>query len=407
MVEDFSALYYADPYMKDFEAMVVSISRQKDGFAVELSQTCFYPEGGGQAGDKGVLLSQDKPSDDVFWQVIDTQLQGDRIVHICSSADGLQVGQTVRGAIDWERRFDFMQQHSSEHIFSGLVNKKFGYNNVGFHINEDEMYFDFDGYLSEVELTQLETEVNRVIVEQVPILISTHEQAEIDELEFRSKKAIPEALRLVTIEDIDCCACCGTQLRNTSEIGFFIIRESMKYKSGVRVTALAGFRALRYVQNLLSSSRSAASQLSVKPLELALAVKGSLQKLQASEGLSAKMSKLYLDSLRAEISPEMKKTYRYFVGFSDKQVKHYCKSMADAHKGVHYAILATQQEKRLQYVIASSHLPVEQDVELINVALNGKGGGRGGFAQGSISVDFATARTYLDMICTPLKTLIL
>lgn len=402
MVEDFSALYYENPYQDSFAAVVMSIDAVKDEFVVRLSESCFYPEGGGQPGDRGYLTL-----DALRWEVYDTRMVEGQVGHFCRHVDGLSVGQEISGQIDWARRHEMMQLHSAEHIFSGLVNQAFGYNNVGFHINEELMYFDFDGYLDESQLQVLELDVNRVIQAQQAIVISQHDNAEIESLVFRSKKAIPEALRLVTIAGVDVCACCGTQLKNTGEIGVFIVTDSLRYKSGVRVTALAGMRALRYMQALQNSAREAARLLSAKTTELGAAVKSTQTKQQSAESQNSRLSRLYFEALQKQIPTGSKQTYRYFSGFSDKQVKDYCKAMAEGQPGVHIGLRATEDPKRLQYFVASQNVDLKHTVELINVALNGKGGGRGGFAQGTIAVDYATARSYFDTVCSVLDTLLI
>lgn len=406
MVENFSALYYTNPYQDRFTATVMSIEPAGDAFVVVLSQSCFYPEGGGQPGDRGYLCLNASP-DGNRWEVYDTRMVENQVGHFCRLVDGLSVGQEVSGQIDWTRRYEMMQLHSAEHIFSGLVNKHHGYNNVGFHINEELMYFDFDGYLDEQQLQDLVLEVNQVIQSQQDIQVSTHENSEIESLVFRSKKAIPEALRLVTIAEVDVCACCGTQLKNTGEIGVFIVTEALRYKSGVRIAALAGMRAIRYLNALQNSAREASRLLSVKPVEIGAAVKIVQQKQQFAESQNSRLSRMFFEALKAQITADMKQTYRYFIGFSDKQVKEYCKIMSEEHQGVHIGLRATDEAKRLQYFVASGNVDLHHTVELINVALNGKGGGRGGFAQGTIAVDYATARSYFDVVCSGLDTLIL
>lgn len=405
MITDFTALYYQDPYQSEFSAKVVDTKKLGEFFAIVLDQTCFYPEGGGQPGDTGIIRVKAGNTIQEI-QVVDTKLLDDDVLHLCAEEAEIAAGAEVSARIDWERRYKLMQLHSSEHIFSGLVNAHYGFNNVGFHINDNEMYFDFDGYLDEQQLLALETEANRVIYAQLPIQVNTYAPEEAEELNFRSKKAIPEALRLVSIAEVDDCACCGMQVRNTGEIGLFIITNSMRYKSGVRITALAGALALEYTQKLIASSRKIAALLSAPPAEIAVAAEQLKRKLQESESRQAKFSRLYIDSLSQNLSLDGRDSYRYFEGFTSNQLKLYCKSMAETHPGVHYALLAGADPKRLQYFAASKNKDLRHYAEVLNASMNGKGGGRDGFIQGTIAVNFSTARAHFDEICVGLESLL-
>ncbi len=403
MIKEFTSLYYEDAYCQENQAEIISIEKHKDTIAVELTQSCFYPEGGGQPGDRGFIRVE---GSNRKIEVKDCILKNHRVLHVLENEEKLQVGQKVSACIDWARRFELMQQHSSEHIFSGLANRTYGLHNVGFHINDEYMTFDFDGFLDQKQLLELEEKVNHIIYQNLPIEIKIYSASETENLDFRSKKAIPEDLRLVIIEEVDSCACCGTQVKRTGEIGCFIIIDSLRYKGGVRITALAGSRALRYLRAIRTEIKKSSQLLSSKETELSEAVEVQVKKLKDSEAKAAQMSRIYFAKLIEETVPDGMNTYRYFIGFSTAQLKNYVKSMAEKNRGVHYALLATPDPKRLQYFICSKS-DLDRDLELLNVALNGKGGGRSGFAQGTINVDYPTARSYFDSICHAMDSLIL
>ena len=201
-------LYYEDPFQKGFATTVVSCDEVKGGYAVVLAETAFYPEGGGQPCDTGTLGGAD---------VTETLLRGETVLHRCTAA--LPVGADVTGEIDWARRLDLMQQHSGEHLVSGLIHARFGYENVGFHLGADLVTIDFNGEVDEQALQELERAANEAVWADFVPHIWYPEPDELAHLPYRSKKALTGAVRLVQFGDIDLCACCGTHVARTGEIG--------------------------------------------------------------------------------------------------------------------------------------------------------------------------------------------
>lgn len=170
-------LYYHDSNMQRFSAIVVSCEKAENGFRITLDRTAFYPEGGGQPGDTGSISGV---------QVFDTKAENGEIVHFCTAP--LTPGQTVEGVIDFDRRFDFMQQHSGEHIVSGIIHKKFGYENVGFHMGADMVTIDLSGMLTMDDLRQIEREANIAVWQDIPIEITYLSDENKDSVFYRSKK---------------------------------------------------------------------------------------------------------------------------------------------------------------------------------------------------------------------------
>ena len=226
-------LYDRDPYQRSFEAAVLSCKAMEDQYEVILDRTLFFPEEGGQSPDQGILGGA---------HVLDVQIKGDVIIHTLDVA--LEVGKTVAGEIDWDHRFSNMQQHSGEHIFSGLVYKNYGYTNVGFHLSDQIVTMDFNGPLTMEQIAELEWEVNRVIASNVEIKATYPTKEELAQMEYRSKKEIDGAIRIVEIAGYDLCACCAPHVARTGEIGGFKIQSLQNYKGGVRISFLCGFRAL-------------------------------------------------------------------------------------------------------------------------------------------------------------------
>ena len=228
-------LFYENIKLTNFTATVVSCEATEDGkqYRILLDATAFFPEEGGQSADKGSI--HDLP-------VLDVQIKNDLIYHYLEQP--LDPDTTVTGHVDWEQRFDFMQQHSGEHIVSGLVHNRFGYNNVGFHLSNNEVTLDFDGELTPEQLREIELQANEIIYQNLPVEISYPSKDELATLSYRSKIEIEGQVRIVTIPGVDVCACCAPHVTRTGEIGIIKITSCQSHRGGVRLTILCGKRAL-------------------------------------------------------------------------------------------------------------------------------------------------------------------
>ncbi|MCQ2506031.1 MAG: alanyl-tRNA editing protein [Lachnospiraceae bacterium] len=234
-------LYHENSYLKEFNALVVNCSINEKGIFVELDQTAFFPEGGGQYADKGLLFVE---NDNNGIDVLDVQIdKAGTILHKVSRE--IAAGVLVHGVLDWERRFDFMQQHSGEHIFSGIANKLYGANNVGFHLGEEETTIDLDVDLTYEDVKKIEMLCNEAIWKNIPYEIFYPTPEELAVLEYRSKKELTGEVRIVRVPGYDVCACCGTQVGFSGEIGVLKIASFMHYKKGVRLVMLCGKRAVK------------------------------------------------------------------------------------------------------------------------------------------------------------------
>jgi alanyl-tRNA synthetase len=258
---DTRRIYYEDVYQKEFEAEVLQCRESKNGYEILLDQSAFYPEGGGQPCDLGWL-------DDV--EVRDVQERNGELLHLTDRA--MLPGTHVHGKINWERRFDLMQQHSGEHIISGLVHEAYGYENVGFHMGSDVLTVDLSGPLDSVQLEEIERVANQKIWENVPVEITYPSKEELEVIPYRSKKALTGKVRIVTFPGIDICACCGTHVTHTGEIGMVKILSSVKFHEGVRIEMICGVRVLQYLNQIDAQNRSVSMRLSAKPKETAQAV---------------------------------------------------------------------------------------------------------------------------------------
>ena len=230
-------LYYEDAYIKEFDAVVTGASGVKACF----DRTAFYPEGGGQPADHGVLTLPDGRT----IQVKDVHEQGDEIWHTLS--EPIPEGTQVHGCIDWERRFDHMQQHSGEHIVSGMICSAFGCDNVGFHMGEDAVTIDYNVRISYEQAQEIEKQANKYIWENHAFEVFWPTPAELAELDYRSKKELSGDVRIARFPGADTCACCGTHVAFSGEIGLVKLTSAHNFHEGTRLELYCGRRAMDFL----------------------------------------------------------------------------------------------------------------------------------------------------------------
>ncbi|MBR5269044.1 MAG: alanyl-tRNA editing protein [Anaerotignum sp.] len=258
-------LYYLDAYATKFTAKVLECTEDKKNFKVVLDRTLFYPEGGGQPADMGTLGGV---------KVLDVHEKDDIVAHTTDKP--LEVGAEVEGIIDWERRFDLMQNHSGEHILSGVICAKYGCDNVGFHMGKEMITIDLNTKIPEEDLPWLEEKANEAIWNNVPVGIRYPSKEELDALDYRSKKELEGQVRIVNVGEYDCCACCGTHVKLAGEVGQIKIISAQNYKGGTRLELLCGKRALQDFRKKNDVSAEAGKLLSVPADKVGGAVKNLL-----------------------------------------------------------------------------------------------------------------------------------
>ena len=244
-------LYEVDSYVQNFTAQVVSCTPVPGGFAVVLDRTAFFPEGGGQPCDTGRLGGA---------RVLAVHTDGETIIHMTDTP--LTAGETVDGCLDWPARLDAMQQHTGEHILSGALHRLFGAENVGFHIGSEAVRMDTSVPISAEGLQAAELAANRIVWQDVPVLVSYPTREELAALVYRSKKEIEGQVRIVTIPGADVCACCGTHLTRSGEVGLIKIISFAHYKSGMRLAVACGQRAYDAVAGIWADTEAAGRLLS-------------------------------------------------------------------------------------------------------------------------------------------------
>ena len=367
-------LYYEDCHLAAFSARVVSCEQSEKGWQVVLEATAFYPEGGGQACDLGTLGGV---------RVLDVREKGETVVHLC---DGLlPVGETVEGAIDYERRFDLMQQHSGEHIVSGIVHEWFGYHNVGFHMGADLVTIDFDGPIPAADLARIELEANRAVWANRALHIWYPSEEELPTVGYRSKRALPWPVRVVEVPGYDKCACCGTHVAMTGEIGIIKLFSCVKFHEGVRIEMACGGRALRYLTAAYEQNRQVSQAFSAKILETGEAARRMNEQLAAEKFRAAGLQKQVFASV-AEGCRDTGNILPFENDLAPAQVRELCDAIGQVCGGM-AAVFSGSDEAGYSYCLMERGGDLRSFNKAMTAALNGRGGGKPEYQQGSVKAD--------------------
>lgn len=370
-------LYDLDSFTKEFSAIVLSCQERENGYAVVLDQTAFFPEGGGQPSDTGYLK-------DV--RVFDVQIENEVIVHYTDLP--LQEGSAVTGTIDFARRFDFMQNHSGEHIVSGVVHRLFGLDNVGFHLGEDVVTLDFNGLLTREQILAAELEANRAVWENRTIKTWYPDEGELSSLLYRSKKELDGAIRMVEIEGTDLCACCAPHVKTTGQIGLIKLLDTEKMRGGTRIFMKCGNRSLADYNCKYDNVREIGNLLSSKQEETAEAVVRLNDQLTAEKQKNAALKRRLIEQL-VSASEER------FVcedGLDGKELQLLADGLFREKSGIcgaftptvgGFAFALCGEEKELNGVFAK-----------FKKQFSVRGGGRNGLVQGTVQTDLESLNSY-------------
>lgn len=398
-------LYDEKPYASNFEGEIVDIVVEKGKTALILNQTLFFPEEGGQTPDKGVIsiISQGREVESNL-KVIDVQIRDDIIYHYISEECEAHIGDFVAGSIDFEYRFSNMQNHSGEHIFSGLAKKYFDCTNVGFHLSDSEVTFDYDKPLSDEEIEFLEKEVNKVIYEDHKIWAYYPSDDELLNLDYRSKKEIEGAVRLVEIEDVDLCACCAPHVRRTGEIGILKVVDYINYKGGIRISILCGSRALEHYKTLDYITKEISHTLSSATSELADNVKRINDSLKDAEYKLIAANKRYLDVVYDQVTeyvdgrkngedkPASMSSHIItdnaiilnLDGVDNKSLRDMVNNLKSRYKDCLVGVIS-KNDKGYFFILGSDSIDCRNVATGLREALNAKGGGSAEMIQGNVA----------------------
>lgn len=365
-------LFYQDSHRTEFTAKVISCEEAKDGYRVVLDQTVFFPEGGGQYADTGMLGDT---------EVTDVHEKDDVIYH--TTKEPLEAGSEVNGKINWDERFEKMQQHTGEHIVSGIVHERFGYNNVGFHLGSDYCTMDFDGPISKEQLKEIEAAANEAVYQDLEIKILYPSKDELKDLDYRSKIEIEGQVRIVEIPGYDVCACCAPHVKTTGEIGAIKLVSMVNYKGGERITMLCGRRAMRDYEKKDSMTKEISALLCAKEYEVAEAVVRLKDEQNRMKSQLAEMQQKLLEYRVAEIAVDQKIVTVFDSTLSGNLPREMMNKLLD--KGAEIcAVFAGTDEEGYRYVIGSRSEDVRPLSKMLNTMFQGRGGGKPEMVQGSV-----------------------
>lgn len=366
-------LYYTDSHIHEFSARVLSCEKAKKGFAVVLDKTAFFPEGGGQPADTGII----GPA-----AVRDVQEQNGEIFHYTDQA--LTPGEEYACALDWEQRLCRMQNHSGEHIVSGITHKLYGFDNVGFHMGAECMTIDFSGELSWEQLTEIETLANQAVRDDLPVKTCFPGPEALSQMEYRSKLELTRDVRIVEIPGTDRCACCAPHVKRTGEIGLIKLLSAERHRGGVRIELVCGMDALRECRLMQENVTAISGLLSAKRAKSAAAVERVLAEQAKLKERVAELS-MALARLKAERFGYTEGNICVFDKVLDEValrelvnlLMEKCGGMAGAFSG--------SDETGYMYIIGSKNIDLRSHSREINAAINGKGGGTAEMIRGRAS----------------------
>ena len=365
-------LYDLDPNVRTFRARVLECTPKVGTYEIMLDRTAFYPEGGGQPADRGVLN---------FSNVLDVQEREGKIIHTADRP--LPVGATVSGGVDWPRRFALMQQHSGEHIVSGLAHRLFGLDNVGFHMGAAALTVDLNGELSEDRVALLERLANEAVWKNAAVRVSYPSPGELERIPYRSKKKLTGAVRIVEIPGFDICACCGTHVARTGEIGAVKLLSAQRYKGGTRLTIVCGSQALRDYGEKLRGVAEVSALLSAKPEEIGRAAE---RVLSENEELRRRASGLQTEvfRLKAQALPEScGSLLRFEKNLAPDDLRRFALILSERCGAT--AAVFSGEGNGWRYAVADASRDRRPLAKALSAAFNGRGGGPKELIQGSVS----------------------
>ncbi len=373
-------LYYENPYNKEFEATIVDIKEHDDQVEIVLDRTLFYPLGGGQPADKGCIMGH---------EVLDVKNKDGVISHYLKSFENYKIGDKVDGKIDWKTRYEHMQCHTAEHLVTGVARELYGCDNVGFNISDNYMTIDLNVDLTLKQVEELEILVNERILTNAKVDISYPEPEVLKNLEYRSKIELLDNVRIVNVENIDVCACCGLHCYNTLEIGIIKFISWKRHRGGVRLICLAGTRALRdYIQKhnyILELTEC----LSAKEDEIVERV----NKLSKE----VKEVKFKEKEAKTELLKFKVKEFNSAVFYEDGLDFYDMKTVVNLlQEKVKVAVILSKGDDGVKYLFGSKTEDVRNFNKEICEKFSGKGGGQSSLVQGTLNGDFEDVLQFVN-----------
>ena len=374
-------LYYEDSHLSRFPATVLSCEKTDKGFEVILDATAFYPEGGGQAADTGTLGGV---------TVLDTRERGETVVHLCGGP--LEVGAAVEGVIDYASRFLRMQQHSGEHIVSGIINRRYGYHNVGFHMGSEMIEIDFDGVVPAEDLAAIEQEANAALWRNIPVKCWWPSQEELPHVFYRSKKALPWPVRVVEIPGFDSCACCGVHTAYTGEVGLVKLFSVMGLRGGSRIEMSCRNRAMTLLNRSFEQNRLVSQAFSAKWPETGEAARKMNEALAAEKYRAAGLQKRIFEGI-AKSYVNQGDVVHFESNLDSAEVRQLADLIAD-HCGGMAAVFSGTDSAGYSFAMVTRDGDLLPGGKAMTPALSGRGGGKPNFQQGRVNATRQEIQTF-------------
>ena len=365
-------LYYEDCHMSRFQAQVTGCEKCEKGYEIRLDATAFYPEGGGQACDLGTLNGV---------QVLDVREREEEILHLCEAP--LEVSSTVEGIIDYDRRFDLMQQHTGEHIVSGIINRRYGFHNVGFHMGSAMIEIDFDGVVPSEDLRSIEQEANSALWQNLPVQCWYPSEEELPHVFYRTKRALPWPVRIVQVPEFDSCACCGVHVARTGEVGLIKLFSVVPLRGGCRIEMSCGARAMKLLNQAFDQNRLVSQAFSAQWFETGEAARKMNEALSGEKFRMAQLQKRIFEMI-AEDYVNFENVVYFEQDLDSAQVRMLADAIAQRCDGT-VAVFSGTEEEGYAYAMVDHKNDLRTFGKEMTAALNGRGGGKPNFQQGRVA----------------------
>ncbi|MGN0448245.1 MAG: hypothetical protein ACI4GC_06840 [Acutalibacteraceae bacterium] len=380
-------IFENDSYLSEFTCKVTDLYSDDNYLYIETDRTAFFPEGGGQTSDIGWLNDTD---------VENVQIIDERILHFVKKTEEnvkkFKIGDDLCGKVNMNKRFSDMQQHTGEHIFSGIVHNLYGYDNVGFHLGKEVVTLDFNGNLTEEDICKVEHLVNKAVWDNLEIKLIYPKKEELSAYDYRSKIEIDGQVRLVEIPGVDLCACCAPHVKRTGEVGLVEVVSCEKYKSGVRVSILCGERALTDVRHKLNENHKISVLTASKEKETS----------QAVERIQNEKEKLAYDLvgmtrellfLKAQNTQKQDKIIIFDEKLEGKLLQDF--TIEVSKKADSFAACFCRKDGQYKYCIVSQSVDLRDIGKRLTSEFSGRGGGRPNIQQGSLSGNESKIKEFL------------
>lgn len=374
-------LYEKDAYIKEFTATVIDCISADNAFKIILDKTAFFPEGGGQAADIGMLGNTN---------VFDVQIENGAIYHYTN--EPIEIGSEVIGKIDYDRRFNFMQNHTGEHIVSGIAHKLFGVNNVGFHLGEELVTIDFDKELIREQLDKIEYLANQKVWQNLPVKAYLPTEKELKKTEYRSKKEIDGAVRLVEIKDTDICACCAPHVKNTGEIGVIKLLDTEKMRGGIRIVLKCGNFALQDYKNKYQNVSQISTLLSAKQENACEAVKKLEEKCTIANQKITELKKKIADMAVSAAAQD--DTCIFVDGCDVKELQLLADKLHKKFGGIRAVF--SENTGNFSFAICAEDDELQELFAKFKSQFTVRGGGRGGMVQGTVEATSESINLFFE-----------